>query len=187
MYLNGASKTTSGKRGRAAFTLVETLVAAAIGVLLCAGILSFWLYTSRSLIAMANYTDMDRQNQIALDTMTSQIRQVNQLSNYVTTNGTITSLTFQDYDNAPLTFAFSPATRTLTRTKGGVNKTLLSDCQSFAFTIYQRNVQSNTFDAVTTANATNCKLVEVSWICSKSILGQANTEAMQTTKITIRQ
>src|SRR5215831_9608067 len=125
MYLNGASKTTSGKPGRAAFTLVETLVAAAIGVLLCAGVLSFWFYTSRSLVAMANYTDMDRQNQIALDTMTSQIRQVNQLSSYVSaTNGTITSLTFQDYDNTPLTFAFSPSARTLTRTKSGVNKTL---------------------------------------------------------------
>src|SRR5215468_10501066 len=100
MYLSGASKTTSGNRARAAFTLVETLVAAAVGVLLCAGILSFWFYTSRSLRAIANYTDMDRQNQIALDTMTSQIRQVNQLTNYVTTtNGQITSLTFQDYDN----------------------------------------------------------------------------------------
>src|SRR5262245_8988238 len=187
MYLNLASKTTSGKGARLAFTLVEILVATGIGVLLCAGILSFWFYTSRSLRAIANYTDMDRQNQIALDTMTSQIRQVNQLTNYVTTNGQITSLMFRDYDNASLTFAYSPATRKLTRTKVAVIQTLLSDCQSLAFAIYQRNVQSNTFDAVTTANATNCKLVEVSWICSKSILGQANTEAMQTTKITIRQ
>src|SRR3974390_491427 len=109
MCLNGASKTTSGKRGRAAFTLVETLVAAAIGLLLCAGILSFWFYTSRSLKAIANYMDMDRESQLALDTMTSQIRQVNQLNNYVTsTNGKITSLTFPDYDRAPLTFAFTP-------------------------------------------------------------------------------
>jgi len=187
MYLNGAYKTTSFNCARAAFTLVEIMVAAGLGVVVCAGILSFWFYTSRSLTAMANYTDMDRQNQIALDTLTSQIRQVNQLTNYFTTNGVITSLTFQDYDNASLTFDYSPATRKLTRTKGGVSTTLLSDCQSLAFTIYQRNVQSNTFDAVTTANATNCKLVEVSWVCSKSILGQANTEAMQTTKITIRQ
>src|SRR5215510_3245322 len=99
MYPNLASKTTSGNGARVAFTLVEALVATAIAGLLCAGIVSFWFFTSRSLAAMANYTDMDRQNQIALDTLSQQIRQVNQLTNYVSTNGQITSLTFQDYDN----------------------------------------------------------------------------------------
>jgi Tfp pilus assembly protein PilW len=188
MYLNMASKTTSGNGARAAFTLVEAMVAMGIGVMACAAILSFWGFTSRSLAAMANYADMDRRNQLTLDTLTQQIRQVNQLTNYVmSTNGTITSLTFQDYDNDSLTFAYSPGTRQLTRTKAGATSTLLTDCQSLAFSIYQRNVQSNTFDAVTTANATNCKLVEVTWVCSKPLAGRANTEAMQTTKITIRQ
>ena len=187
MYLNSASKTTSGKRGRVGFTLVEAVIAMGVGGLLCAGIVSFWFFTSRSLAAMANYTDMDRQNQVALDTLSQQIRQVNQLTNYTSTNGKIVSLTFQDYDDDSLTFAYSPDTRKLTRTKAGATRTLLTDCESLAFSIYQRNVQSNTFDAVTTATATNCKLVGVSWICSRSLRGQPNTEAMQTTKITIRQ
>jgi prepilin-type N-terminal cleavage/methylation domain-containing protein len=187
MSLNMACKTTFGNGARG-FTLVEMLIAVGVGGLLCAGIVSFWFFTSRSLASMANYTDMDRQNQLALDLLTMQIRQVNQLTNYVTSsNGTITSLTFQDYDNASLTFSYSPTNRTLTRTKGGTTQTLLTDCQSLAFSIYQRNVQSNTFDAVTTATATNCKLVEVTWTCAKSVVGLPNTEAMQTTKITIRQ
>jgi hypothetical protein len=39
----------------------------------------------------------------------------------------------------------------------------------------------------TSAAAGNCKLVSVSWICSRSILGsRLNTESVQTAKIVIR-
>lgn len=64
----------------------------------------------------------------------------------------------------------------------------LAGCNSLQFSLYQRNPQAYTFDAVTTAVATNTKLVEVTWVCSRDILqaDKVNTENAQSAKVAIR-
>jgi prepilin-type N-terminal cleavage/methylation domain-containing protein len=174
--------------GAVAFTLTELMVAMGVAGILALAVMSFFLYTSQSFAAMANYAELDKQSQLAADKLTQQIRQVNQLTSYTTTNGVINSLTFRDFDSASLTFSYDPGTGTLARTKNGTTGTMLANCTSLRFQIFQRNVQYGTFDAVTTAVATNCKLVEVTWTCAKSLLGSlTNTQTMQTTKVTLRQ
>ena len=54
--------------------------------------------------------------------------------------------------------------------------------------MFQRNPIGGTFDQFTnTLTAATCKLVQVSWVCSRKILqGKVNTESVQTSKIVIR-
>jgi prepilin-type N-terminal cleavage/methylation domain-containing protein len=177
-----------GKRAVSAFSLVEMMVAIAIGSLVLLALASFSLYTSRSLLAITNYQDLDQQSQLALDKFCKQVRQVKQLTSCVTNGGSITSLTFQDYDDAALTFSYDSGAKTFTRIKSGVSQTYLTGCDSLQFQIFQRTPLSNTFDCVTTAIPTNCKLVEVTWSCSRANPQMAiNSQSMQSAKVCIRQ
>ena len=177
------------KNRRKAFTLVEMMVAMAIGSLVILACAAFSFYACRSYAAMSNYSDLDEQGQLALDKFTQQVRQVRGLNSYSsTTNGVITGLTFTDYDGGILIFSYDPVARTLSRVKGSTTNLYLSGCDSLQFVICQRNPQPFTFDAVTTSVATNCKLVKVTWTCSRNIYSgdKANTESVQSAKVAIR-
>jgi hypothetical protein len=53
--------------------------------------------------------------------------------------------------------------------------------------IYQRNSISNTYDQFPAADTNTCKLVQLSWICRRPIIGSTqNTESVQSAKIVIR-
>jgi prepilin-type N-terminal cleavage/methylation domain-containing protein len=178
------------RRRQKAFTLVEVMVATALALLVVLGTTAFTIYMSRSYVALTNYSDLDERGQLAVDKFTQQVRQVKQLTSYsANTNGSITGLTFKDYDDATLLFAYDPSAKTLSRVKGGVTNVFLSGCDSLSFSLYQRTPQPFTFDAVTTAVATNCKLVEVTWVCSRNILrgDKRNTESVQSAKVVLRQ
>lgn len=175
-------KTTSTK-GRAGFTLVELLVTLAVGSLLCIAIAVLGLYAGRSFAGLVNYTELDARSRNALDRMTRDIRQVNRL-----TANTATRLDFEDWDGAPLHYDYSPGDRTLARVKGGDTEVLLTECDSLAFAIYQRNPISGTYNQFPTASPAATKLINVTWTCSRKILGTTmNTENVQTAKIIIRQ
>jgi prepilin-type N-terminal cleavage/methylation domain-containing protein len=180
----------AGHRRQSAFTLVEVMVATALASLVVLGTTAFTLYMARSYVALTNYSDLDERGQLAVDRFTQQVRQVKQLTSYGTdTNGTINSLTFKDYDDATLIFTYDPSARILSRVKGGVTNVFLTGCDSLAFSLFQRTPQPFTFDAVTTAVASNCKLVQVTWVCSRNVLrgDKKNTESVESAKVVLRQ
>src|SRR5207245_2331718 len=116
------------KRSERAFTLPEMLIAAALGSLVLMAVGAFVFYSSRALAAAVNYVDLDQQSQFALDKFALQVRQVNGLTSYTTTNSLINSLSFQDYDGGTLSFTYDPGNGTLTRSKGGVSELFLTNC-----------------------------------------------------------
>ncbi len=176
-------KTTFTKsRTDTAFTLAEVLVASGLAVLVLAVLALLTLFSGRSFVAMANYVNLDQQSQLALDKMSREIRQARQLTRFASN-----SLTFADADNQPLQFSYDPTNRTLVRIAGGQTTLLLTNCDSLAFSTYQGTAISNTFDAYNPAYVTNSKLIQVTWTCSRSILGlRANSESVQSAKVTLR-
>src|SRR6266542_2623800 len=105
-------------RGQAAFTLVEVMVASALGLLLATAIATFAFFSSRSFVAMASYTEMNHRSQLALDKMSKEIRQARQLTAFATN-----SLTFADADRNDLSYTYNPGTRRLERVSGGQTNT----------------------------------------------------------------
>ena len=174
-------KTTS-TRNRAGFTLVEFLVTLAVSSLLFLAVAVLGLYSGRSFVGLINYTELDSSSRNALDRMTRDVRQVNQL-----TASTTNSLTFEDWDGAQLRYVYSPSARTLSRIKGATTDVLLTECNSVTFSIFQRNPIGGTYNQFPTGTPATTKLINVTWRCSRKILGTTmNTENVQTAKIVIR-
>jgi len=158
------------------------MVASTLALLVVAAIGSLSWYSSRSFAAIANYVDLDQASQLALDKMSQEVRQARQLVNY-----SPTSLSLLDVDKNPLQFIYDAEARTLVRVSNGETNRLLTGCDFLQFSKYQHTTISNTFDAYDPAYLTNTRLIQVTWVCSRKILGaKVNTESVQSAKIALR-
>ncbi|MEW6305946.1 MAG: prepilin-type N-terminal cleavage/methylation domain-containing protein [Verrucomicrobiota bacterium] len=174
---------TSTKRRRtAAMTLVEVMVASGIAGIVFAAVASLSFYTARSFAALSNYVDLDQQSRNALDQMSMKIRQADGLLSYETNSITLS------YQGGSLIYTYNSGTRQVTETVGGRTEVLLEECDYLNFQIFQRNTAAGTFDQFpVTSDTATAKLVQVSWTCSRTILGQkVNTESIMAAKIVIR-
>jgi len=172
-----------------AFTYVELMMAIAVSGVILTALISFTVYAAKSFVGMHNYVDLEQKSQNALDILTRDIRQTQYLSNYtkrIVNGQTVTnSLTFVDFDTNLLTFKY--VGNMLVREKLGESTMLLTNVDYLTFLIFQRNPIGGTDSQFRTTNAESCKLVSVSWVCSRTILGaRQNTESVQTAKIVIR-
>ena len=167
---------------QAAFTLVEVLVASGLAAVVMLVLMSFSFFSNRSFASLTNYMDLDQRTQSALDKMSQQIRQVNSVTSFSSTN-----LVFQDFDGATLQYAYNSQQQTLTRTKNGTRETLLTGCDFLQFSVFQRNPSNATFQPFSTASPATTKVIELTWNCYRKILGtSANNECMQSAKVVIR-
>src|SRR5438552_18539328 len=105
--------TYTSPRRKAAFTLIEVMVASALGLLTATVIAMLSWFSSRSFAATANYVALDQSSQLALDKMSQEVRQARKLIAYSTTN-----LTLLDVDNNPLAFVCNTNSGTLMRISG---------------------------------------------------------------------
>ncbi len=104
------------RRAKVGVTLVEMMVAMAIGGIVLAIVGSLSLWSSKSFAAMANYAELDNASRNALDRVTREIRQVQGLNTY-TDNANLKELSLVDSDGQPLYFRYNKAAKTLTRVK----------------------------------------------------------------------
>ena len=172
-------------------TLVELQIASAISVILFAAVLTLAFYTARSFAAFTNYVDLDANSRNALDLMSTEIRQADLM-----TAGSTTNLTFQTTDAGTgarhiLQYVYNSSRKELSRIfDGGQPKVLLTECTFLEFATFQRNTTptlDNAFLPVATSQPNLCKVVQLTWICSRKILGKSvNTESVQSAKIVIR-
>ena len=157
------------------------MLGSALGTLVFAVIGSLSFFSSRSYVALVNYVDLENYSRTALDTMSAEIRQANNLASYNATN-----LTFTDFDGVLLQYDYNASAGTLSRIKSGQTKVLLTGCDTLTFGVFQRN-PTNNYNVVTTTNAALCKLVQLNWKCSRTIFAaRVNTESVQSAKIVIR-
>ena len=174
---------TIKRRRRVGFSLTEYLFATAVVVLALAAIASFFVYTGRAALSGYNYVELETQSRRALDRMTRELRQATALTGFSSNHLAVTTV-----DGKKLTFLYNPSARTLVRIKDGVTTELLAGCDSLGFSIFQRSTTNYTFDQFPTSlTDSNCKVVQLTWVCSRQIAGtRLNTETVQTAKIVMR-
>jgi hypothetical protein len=162
--------------------MIEMLVASGLALALTTVIATLTYYCSYSFVSMANYTDMNKQSQLALDKLSKEIRQARGLIAYATN-----SITLLDADGVSFKLTYNPGARTLTKLAGGNTTTYLTECNALNFFVYQHTIISNTFACYDTANVTNAKVIQMTWKCSRDIRGKkATTESVQSAEIVIR-
>jgi len=162
--------------------LASTLVAIALTGLLMAALAAAYLFSARSFASLALYADLDGRSRVALDSLSRDLRQAKRVTNYATNELTVLLGTNQ------VTFRHVPSSKSLVRVAGGSSKKLLSNCDYLRFDIFQRNLTNGNYDYYPAATATNCKVVQVSWTCSRDILGhKTESAAVESAKVVIRQ
>jgi hypothetical protein len=162
---------------------MESTIAAAIATVIVLVLCTFAIFSGHSFAALFNYVDLDDVNRIAMDRITRDVRQANRVK-----AATETTLTLEDADNTEINYRYDTTTREVTRKKDGRPiETLLTECDRLRFTLGQRNPVGGTFDVHNPSSMDVVKVVNVSWRCSRRILGRvANTESVQTARIVIR-
>jgi len=180
---------TKNARRRGA-SLIELVVAAGISGIIFSAVGGLMYYSARSFVALSNYVDLDSQSRNALDSMSSEIRQVDALTSYSTNQIVFQGISPSTGAAYTLTYRYDPAAKTLSKTFGGRTTVLLRECTFMQFAIFQRNPVGGTYDQYPVDNPSRpdlCKLVQLTWICSRSILQKsANTESVQSAKFVIR-
>jgi type II secretory pathway pseudopilin PulG len=171
------------------FTLVEALVAFGISGMVLAAIATVFLFSLRSFGALFNYADMDLIDRLAIDQLTRDIRQANQVTGYYkdSSTGYTNSLILQDSDGLSLVWTNNTTAKTLSRKKGNAAaKIMVKDCNNLQFTLGQRTVQKGQLETFSIADVPNAKVINVSWVCRRRLLNVFNTETVQTARIVIR-
>jgi Tfp pilus assembly protein PilW len=165
-----------------ALTLIELMVAGGISALLLATILALSSYTVRSFAAISNYVTLERSSRKALDRLSMMVREADGVTDFRTNRIQLS------YHGTPLIYSFDAGSKTLAETHNGETTTLLNDCDSFRFDIFQRNSASGSYDQYPAAlDQTEAKIVQVSWVCSRRLVSNLiNTESAHSAKIVIR-
>jgi hypothetical protein len=90
-----------------------------------------------------------------------------------------------DSDGTELSYVYT--NDVLMRVKGSAQTMLLTNVDYLTFQLYQRNPKIGQWAQFDAGDIATCKLISVSWVCSRSLLGtRINTESVQTAKIIIR-
>ena len=154
-----------------------------ISGLVAFALVSIAIFSSRSFAAFANYVELNEANQVAMDTITRDLRECLRV-----TDTSTNSLTLEDIDGTLIRYTHHLTTKTVTRTKGaGEPRVILRGCESLQFRLLQRNPVNGTYDVYPSATPATAKVVDVAWNCYREILGgKANTENVQTARIVIR-
>jgi YD repeat-containing protein len=165
-----------------AFTLMEVMITLGIATLFVTGLIIFTTITfQQGIFAIGNYTDLNTKSRRTLDLMSRDIRSAAGLDSY-TTN----SITLTNPDGTKLKYAWDGGSA-LTRTFAGQSSVLMSNCDYLCFNIYKRNPTNNFNFVPATSQPNETKLIDVSWRCSRSYVGQKlNTESVQTARIVMR-
>jgi Tfp pilus assembly protein PilW len=172
------------------FTLVEMMVATGVSLLLFAGLVALGMYTGKSFCMVGNYVDLDAQSRNTADLLGRQIRDASALVAYSTNNPAYLELSNSIGQTITITYSNTPGTLTLA-VSGLAAQTLLTHCNSWTFSLYNRApiISSFTNNIVFYAatNAATCKMINMSWDCSRNILGSKfTTESVQTAEIVLR-
>jgi len=188
----------SSPSGQAAsgISLVEVLIAMAIGSLVLAAVSSLTMYGAKATTAMVNYTDLDSKSRYALDVISREIRQANSVLSFQT-NLPVKTLTLTNASDATaITFTYDSNARTVVMSKTGqADLTALTECDRWDFSLYQRTpyvtaTNISYYPATNTAGVLTvslCKLINLSWKCSRNIFAQkVNTESAQAAQIVLR-
>ncbi len=176
--------TKNSKNVRSGFALSSMLMSISLsGVLLGAG--SLGLSSARKVATMASYPSLNRQDQNATGLIAQDIRRASSVES--TSNDQIVLRVAVTEGASAITYTFDPATRTLIRAEGSATQTLLTDVDSFAFSLFQRPTADARFGVLAPATASTAKMVGCRWSCSRKLAGATlDSESFQVAPIVLR-
>jgi len=176
-------KTTNHKRDCRGFTLVEMMVGVAIGCLLLATLATLYVFSMKSFASMANYSDLNQKSRYASDLLTRDIRSCISIDPATTANKLVLN-----QPDTPTTYTYDLNSGTLSRSKDGQTKLLLTGVDSLKFTLYQPPFTGDPYEKLhDTSVLAAAKLIGFQWSCSRRLFGsQNNSESLEAAVVEMR-
>lgn len=160
--------------------LGEIVVVIGVITILVLAITSLSMYSGRSFAAIFNYVDLDEANRLVMDQLSRDLRQASRV-----TACTSNSLILEDADLSTLSYTYHRGSRTLSRAKGNSARVLLHDCDNLRFDVVRRSQLDGVRDVYPTAAGT-AKVIDVSWVCSRTIFGRnQNPESIPIARVVL--
>jgi prepilin-type N-terminal cleavage/methylation domain-containing protein len=177
-------RNTYSERRRSGFSIIEYLVTMTIIAVIVALGAAVSENFMRSVGFLTSAVDLDAKNRLAIDRMSREIRGCDAIDE-AWTNGLVlrsgTNLT---------TFEYLPATRQLIRADPDTGtEVYLKGCDYVRFDLFGRNTNSlpAAYDNFPSAGTTNAKIVQITWVCSRRMIGlKPTTGRMQSARVVIR-
>jgi len=178
---------------RRAWTLLEMMVALGIFSMCGLAMMSLYVFSSRSLVSLANYATLDIYNRQAMDLLTREIREATVVTDY-STNADMASITVitGSTNSHTVTYLFTRVSKQLVRNDAtdGTHKVLLNHCSLLNFDLRQRNPVNGNFDVYPVATNDwqhTVKVIQLTWKTSIALPnGVGNSENIQTARVVIR-
>lgn len=170
------------------FTLVEMMVTVLVLSLLIATVVALSMYTTRTFCMIGNYVTLDSQSRNGSDVLGRQIRDASALISYRTNSNPY--LLFTNATTGQLVDIYYTNNSALMLAQTGqTTQMLLTNCNSWTFSLYNRapNITSTNVTFYPATNAASCKVINMTWKCSRNIMGSPmNTESVLTAQIVLR-
>ena len=191
--MNPTTNHSKCRRRAAGFTMVEMMVAIGLTAVLLSSLMGLYVSGLLSFAAMGNYQNLEVKSYYALDTLSREIRNSNLVIGYVTNQSLTLSNSYARNGAGQINIiTYDPTAQIVTLQRTGQGTiTNLTECDSWGFNLYTRAPDTNSFSTnivfTVATNASACKLIQLSWKCSRTILGsKLNTESVQTAQIVLR-
>ena len=184
------------RRAAVAMTLVELLIGVGIGSIVLALVAILTVFGTRSFVALGNYSILNEQSHAGIDRITRELRQAsgvvawntNSLPKWlVVTNVTVALGTTNAYS---VKYSWDTDRQlVMSKSTGGGDTVVLAGCDHWDFSLWQRfpnpAATNGFFPAM---SAAECKLIQMSWRCSRLVggTGAVNMEAEQIAQIVLR-
>ena len=180
--LNTFSSFPSRQRvqNRSGWTLVELMIAMALGLIVMGSVLATAIYVSKSFVIIGNYHDLDKDSRRTLDLLSRDIRSISNVMLF-----TSNEIKMVDVAGNQVDYKWD-GSNGFVRTCNGAAQVMLKNCDYLSMSNYQRNAAGN-FAFVPASSLNQTKLIDLRWHCWRSILGShLTTESVQTAKIVVR-
>ena len=169
-------------RSTSGITLVEYVMAVAIGTLVVLALVPISIYTATSLASLANWADMNTASVTAVDQLTTDIRRATQVSSFNSNKVVL------EFPSGPsVHYEYKQPQGTLTRKQQGKDRVLLTGCKDLTFSIFQRTPITGTYDQYPAATNTETKVIAVSWSAARKLIGaRSNQDQTYSAKVVLR-
>jgi hypothetical protein len=178
-------KTKSSKSTRRGFSTTRTMVnVALVGVaMLSSG--SFGLTSWRKLATMASYPTLNHQAQNASSRIAQDIRRSSSVDS-ATPDRLVLNASVGGR-NSSVTYVYNAAARTLTRLDVHGTQTILTDIDSFSFSLFQRPTAGAAYGEFQPASANEARLVGCHWSCSRKLAkAKLDSESVELAPVVLR-
>lgn len=175
-----------GLSGRSGMTLVELMVTSGLAVLVLTMVMVLFVSSLQNFAGLGNYAMLTGQSRMALETISREVRESTRVL-VIQTNGATKQLVLTNsLEGKTISLDWDASTGLLTMDKTGeATQTRLTGCERWDFSMYQRNPKAG-WSFVPTSNLAQCKLINMSWKCVRTVIGRHNTETVVTAQIVMR-